>query len=160
MGKRGIKLSQIHAPNISNNLKPGHIEYAVSLDSGKEIPRYSDNIPPHIVKKQFGELAGTTVEQQVPVQVESVETFENAYVMISQFYAIRDASTIREDYFLDYKYHVYASKADREADFHNTIYSEFMSGENDTVFNGSQNIAEHCYSKLKALRGFELLTDD
>lgn len=110
--------------------------------------------------EQFGELAGTTVEEQVPVQVESVETFENAYVMISQFYAIRDASTIREDYFLDYKYHVYASKADREADFHNTIHSEFMQGENDTVFNGSQNIAEHCYSKLKALRGFELLTDD
>ena len=108
----------------------------------------------------FGDLAGTTVQQQRPVQVETVETFENAYVMISQFYAIRDQGETDEVYFLDYRYNVYASKAARDADFQDTIDSEFMTKAEDVVFDGSQDIAAHCYSKLKALRGFELLTDD
>ena len=108
----------------------------------------------------FGDLAGTTVQQQRPVQVETVETFENAYVMISQFYAIRDQGETDEFYFLDYRYNVYTSKAARDADFQNTIYSEFMTKAEDVVFDGSQDIAAHCYTKLKALRGFELLTDD
>ena len=108
----------------------------------------------------FGDLAGTTVQEQRPVQVETVETFDNAYVMISQFYAIRDLGSEGEIYFLDYRYNVYAAKSDRDADFSNTIYTEFMAKEVDVVFNGSQDIQAHCYNKIKALRGFELLTDD
>ena len=71
MGERGNQSNQIHAPNISESLRSGHLEHAVILESDKEIPEYRYQTPSHIVKKQFGKLADNlfSLLDKIPVGI-------------------------------------------------------------------------------------------
>ena len=107
----------------------------------------------------FGELAGTTVTEQKPVQVETATVQSNVYVMINWITFYKMITNTDGHFLFDFGYKVYDSKADRDADIDSWTSEGDVLGQHTEITN-SDDLRVKAYEVLKAKRGLENLTND
>lgn len=107
----------------------------------------------------FGELAGTTVTEQTPVQVETATVQSNVYVMINWITFYKMVTNADGDYLFDFGYKIYNSKADRDADIDSWTSEGDVLGQH-TAITSTEDLRVKAYEVLRAKRGFENLTND
>jgi hypothetical protein len=109
--------------------------------------------------ENFGELAGTSVTEEFPLQVETATVQENVYVMIQWVTFYKMQVNADGDYLLDFGYKIYDSKADRDTNIHSWIDEGDVLGQH-TAITSTEDLRVKAYEVLRAKRGFENLTND
>jgi len=109
--------------------------------------------------ENFGELAGTTVTEEFPVQVETATVQENVYVMIEWVTFYKMQTNANGHFLFDFGYKIYDSKADRDANIHSWIDEGDVLGQH-TPITSTENLRVKAYEVLRTKRGFENLTND
>ena len=104
---------------------------------------------------------GTKENVEQPDIVETIVEHENAYVMIQDFHLEKRSNPGAERmfYYFSFDYAVYESKAARDNHYQDWIYRFKFAGIADFEWDPSVSIYDHCYSKLKAMRECEGMTD-
>lgn len=114
---------------------------------------YPDN------EEAFGELSGTTVSEEIPVQVETATVQSNVYVLINWITFYKMVTNADGDYLFDFGYKIYDSKADRDADIDSWTSEGDVIGQH-TAITSTEDLRVKAYEVLKEKRGFENLTND
>ena len=107
----------------------------------------------------FGELAGTTVSEERPVQVETATVQSNVYIMINWITFYKMVTNADGDYLFDFGYKIYDSKSDRDADIDSWTSEGDVLGQH-TAITSTEDLRVKAYEVLRAKRGFENLTND
>jgi hypothetical protein len=109
--------------------------------------------------ENFGELAGTTVTETTPVQVETPTVQENVYVMIEWITFYKMQTNANGHFLFYFGYKIYASKADRDANVNSWIDEGDLMGHHSEI-TSTDDLRVKAYELLKAKKGFENLTND
>jgi hypothetical protein len=104
-------------------------------------------------------LAGTTVSEERPVQVETATVQENVYIMIEWITFYKMVTNVDGDYLFDFGYKIYDSKADRDTDINSWISEGDVVGQH-TAITSTEDLRVKAYEVLRAKRGFENLTNN
>ena len=107
----------------------------------------------------FGELAGTTVTEQTPVQVETATVQENVYVMIEWVTFYKMQVNADGDYLFDFGFKIYNSKSDRDADIDSWTSEGDVLGQH-TEITSTDDLRVKAYEVLKQKKGFENLVNN